>query len=284
MTATCDENGFVITFDTSCRDNDYKAVNWSELYASGPTLNTANHVFGTGSGANSECRFSDVNGDGSSIQMSFNFKQCGTTNEGSADTDNLIYYNKVQGQEYYADIILGVAVDFSLTCTADRVATITTEADDIDGDKDFNSADAVDRPADWAQNVLNLDFFSDSGFTTALVDNIVAFGETVYAQITTNVASEDIVTRVTDCWATETSDSASTPKFDLISSSCVANDAADSNPLDWVTLDTATNGASPTVQFNFRSFRFPTSSSFFLHCSGKDVFGILAPESLQPRF
>ena len=135
MTATCDENGFVITFDTSCRDNDYKAVNWSELYASGPTLNTANHVFGTGSGANSECRFSDVNGDGSSIQMSFNFKQCGTTNEGSADTDNLIYYNKVQGQEYYADIILGVAVDFSLTCTADRVATITTEAD------------AVDRPA-----------------------------------------------------------------------------------------------------------------------------------------
>ena len=283
MTATCDENGFVITFDTSCRDNDYKAVNWSELYASGPTLNTANHVFGTGSGANSECRFSDVNGDGSVIQMAFNFKQCGTTNEGSADTDNLIYYNKVQGQEYYADIILGVAVDFSLTCTADRVATITTEADDIDGDKDFNSADAVDRPADWAQNVLDLDFFSDSGFTTALVDNIVPFGETVYAQITTNVASEDIVTRVTDCWATETSDSASTPKFDLISSSCVANDAADSNPLDWVTLDTATNGASPTVQFNFRSFRFPTSNSFFLHCSGK-VFFLLSQESLQPRF
>ena len=85
-------------------------------------------------------------------------------------------------------IILGVAVDFSLTCTADRVATITTEADDINGDNDFNSADAVDRPADWAQNVLNLDFFSDSGFTTTLVDNIVPFGETVYAQITTNVA------------------------------------------------------------------------------------------------
>ena len=102
MTAICNENGFGITFDTLCRNNDYKAVTWSELYASGPTLNTANHVFGTG--AYSECRFSDVNGDGSAIQMSFNFKQCGTTNGGSADTDNRIYYNKVQGQEYFADI------------------------------------------------------------------------------------------------------------------------------------------------------------------------------------
>ena len=70
-----------------------------------------------------------------------------------------MYYNKVQGQEYYGDIILGVSVDFSLTCTADRQATITSATEDISGDKDFTSSDAVDRPADWAQNDLGLNFF-----------------------------------------------------------------------------------------------------------------------------
>lgn len=276
MTATCNENGFEITFDSSCRDSDYKAVNWNELYANGPTLATSLHTFGTASAANAECRFQDVNNDGTLIRMNFNFKQCGTTHDsnfdaGAADSDaaNLRYYNKIQGQEYYGDIILGVAVDFHVTCTADRVATITTEADDISGDDEFTSADAQDRPAAWAQNVLNLGFFSDAGYTTALADNVVPFGETVYAQITTNVNSEDIVTRVTDCWATEAAASTSTPKFDLITSSCVANDAADSAPLDWVNLDSSTNGATPTVQFDFRSFRFPTSNSFHLHCTGK---------------
>ena len=273
MTATCDENGFEITFDSSCRDSDYKAVNWNELYANGPTLSTSLHTFGTDSAGNSECRFVD---DGTSIKMNFKFKECGTTHDanfdaGAADSDaaNLRYYNKIQGQEYYGDIILGVAVDFHVTCTADRVATITTEADDISGDDEFTSSDAQDRPASWAQNVLGLDFFSDAGYTTALADNVVPFGETVYAQITTNVNSEDIVTRVTDCWATEATASTSTPKFDLITGSCVANDAADSAPLDWVTLDSAANGATPTVEFNFRSFRFPTSNSFWLHCTGK---------------
>ena len=275
MTATCDENGFAITFDTACQASDYKAVQWNELYASGPTLSTSLHTFGTNSAGNAECRFADVNGDGSVIRMNFNFKQCGTTHDPdfdagdpNSDASNLRYYNKIQGQEYYGDIILGVAVDFSVTCTADRVAEITTEADDIDGDKDFISSDAKDRPVAWAQNVLDLDFYSDSAYTTALADNVVPFGETVYGRITTNVASEDIVTRVTDCWATEASASTSTPKFDLITSSCVANDAADSAPLDWVTLNSATNGASPTVDFNFRSFRFPTSNSFWLHCTG----------------
>ena len=276
MTATCDENGFEITFDSTCRNSDYKAVNWNELYASGPTLATTYHTFGTDSAGNSECRFVDVNGDGTLIRMNFNFKQCGTTHDANfdagdptSDASNLRYYNKIQGQEYYGDIILGVAVDFGVTCTADRVAEITTEADDISGDDEFTSSDAQDRPAAWAQNVLNLDFFSDSGYATALADNVVPFGETVYGRITTNVNSEDIVTRVTDCWATEATGSTSTPKFDLITSSCVANDAADSAPLDWVSLDSATNGASPTVNFNFRSFRFPTSNSFWLHCSGK---------------
>ena len=278
MTATCNENGFEITFDSSCRDSDYKAVKWGELYANGPTLASATtfHTFGTDSAVNSECRFQDVNSDGSLIRMNFNFKECGTTHDsnfdaGATDSDaaSLRYYNKIQGQEYYGEILLGVAVDFAVTCTADRVATITTEADDISGDKDFDSSDAQDRPADWAQNVLNLGFFSDSVYATALTDNVVPFGETVYGRITTNVDSEDIFTRVTDCWATEASDPASTPKFDLITSSCVANDAADSAPLDWVTLNSANNGASATVDFNFRSFRFPTSNSFWLHCTGK---------------
>ena len=75
MSATCDENGFVVTFDTSCRDADYRAINWNELYASGPTANTATHTFGTGYSANSECLFQDVNSDGTSIQMIFNYKQ-----------------------------------------------------------------------------------------------------------------------------------------------------------------------------------------------------------------
>ena len=278
MTATCNENGFEITFDSSCRDSDYKAVKWGELYANGPTLASATtfHTFGTDSAVNSECRFQDVNSDGSLIRMNFNFKECGTTHDsnfdaGATDSDaaSLRYYNKIQGQEYYGEILLGVAVDFAVTCTADRVATITTEADDISGDKDFDSSDAQDRPADWAQNVLNLGFFSDSVYATALTDNVVPFGETVYGRITTNVDSEDIFTRVTDCWATEASDPASTPKFDLITSSCVANDAADSAPLDWVTLDSAANGATSTAEFFFRSFRFPTSNSFWLHCTGK---------------
>ena len=276
LTASCDENGFEITFDTTCKDADYKAIKWDELYANGPTLSTGHHVWGSGCTESPDCCFKDVNGDGTLIRMNFNFKQCGTTHDANfdagdptSDASNLRYYNKIQGQEYYGDIILGVAVDFGVTCTADRVAEITTEADDISGDDEFTSSDAQDRPAAWAQNVLNLDFFSDSGYATVLADNVVPFGETVYGRITTNVASEDIVTRVTDCWATEASASTSTPKFDLITSSCVANDAADSAPLDWVTLDSATNGASPTVDFNFRSFRFPTSNSFWLHCSGK---------------
>ena len=163
---------------------------------------------------------------------------------------------------------MGVKVQFGLTCTADRVATITTATEDIDGDKDFISSDAQDRPADWAQNVLSLSFFEDSGYTTAMTDNIVQFGETVYAQVDTNVASEDIHTRITDCWATKDAASTSTPKFDLISTSCIANDPTTSSALQWMNLDSTTNGASETSNFNFQAFRFPDASSFYLHCTG----------------
>jgi len=44
--------------------------------------------------------------------MDFNFKECGTDYPDS-DTDNLIYRNTIQGQEYYNDIILGVKVNFA---------------------------------------------------------------------------------------------------------------------------------------------------------------------------
>ena len=57
-------------------------------------------------------------------------------------------------------------------------------------------------------------------------------------------------------------DSTSTPKFDLITTSCVPD-------LAWVNLDATANGASSSTQFDFRSFRFPGSLTFHLHCTGK---------------
>ena len=157
MTATCDENGFEITFDSTCQGQDFKAVQWNELYAAGTTISTGLATFGSAATANSECVFNDNDGDGV-YKMNFNFRQC-STSHATDDASNLIYYNTVQAQEYYNDILMGVKLEFGLTCTADRVATITTATEDIDGDKDFISSDAQDRPADWAQNVLSLSFF-----------------------------------------------------------------------------------------------------------------------------
>ena len=111
----------------------------------------------------------------------------------------------VEAQEYYNDVIMGVKVEFNIVCTADRTATITSVTEDIDGDKDFVSTDAQDRPTDWAQNVLSMSFYETSAYATVLADNIVQFGENIFARVDTNVANEDISTRVTDCWATETS-------------------------------------------------------------------------------
>ena len=204
LTATCDENGFQIIFDSTCQAQDFMAVQWNELYASGPTVNTGLATFGSTATANSECLFNDSDGDGV-YQMNFNFPQCGTVHDDTGDTSNLIYHNTVQAQEYYNDIILGVKVQFDLTCTADRTATITSATEDIDGDKDFISADAQNRPVDWAQNVLSLSFYESAAYATAMTDNIIQFGEKVFARVDTNVVSEDIYTRVTDCWATETS-------------------------------------------------------------------------------
>ena len=92
-----------------------------------------------------------------------------------------------------------------MTCTADRQAVISVTTSDIDGDKDFESLDAQDRPSEWAQNILSMNFFSDVGLSTAMTNNLIPLGESVYAEVTTNVDNEDLKTRITDCWATPTS-------------------------------------------------------------------------------
>ena len=273
MTATCNENGFEVTFDTTCQSADYKAVKWNELYANGPSLDNTLHTFGTDPANNVECRFANDNGE---IKMNFNFRQCGTTHDPDHDAgdpnsnpDDLVYYNKIQGHEYYGNIIMGVSVDFSLTCTGSRIAEITVNADNVNGDATFVSSDAVDRPADWAQHVLNLDFYTDSAHSIPMDPTNIAFGQEIYAQITTNVVDEAIITRATDCWATGVADPTSTPKFDLIEDSCVANDPTTGLPLEWVRLDSAANGASPKANFDFQAFRFDGSNSFWLHCKGR---------------
>ena len=38
-----------------------------------------------------------------------------------------------------------------------------------------------------------------------MIDNIIPFGDRIYARLDTNIADESIKTRITDCWATETS-------------------------------------------------------------------------------
>ena len=203
MTAICDETGFTITFDSGCRDSDYKAIKINELYANGPTYATSTLTYGNSPTVNSECLFHDNDGDGE-YTMKFSFTECGTTHA-TGDTANLVYYNKVQAQEYYTDVIMGVKVDFSLTCTADRVAIISGTTTDIDGDKDFESLDAQDRPAEWAQNILGMNFYSDAALTTAMTDNLIPLGENIYPEVTTNVDNEDLKTRLTDCWATSSS-------------------------------------------------------------------------------
>ena len=112
MTASCDETGFTITFDSACRDTDYKAVKVNELYAAGPSYSSSLMTYGGSPAVNSECVFNDDDSDGV-YTMKFNFLQCGTTHA-SGDTVNLVYYNKVQGQEYYSDVLMGVKVSSSV--------------------------------------------------------------------------------------------------------------------------------------------------------------------------
>ena len=124
LSATCDENGFEITFDSLCQAQDYKAVKWNELYAARTTLNTVPATFDTAAPVNSECVFHDNDNNGV-YEMKFSFKQCSTSHD-TDNADNLIYFNSIQAQEYYDQILFGVKVECGLTCTADRIATITT--------------------------------------------------------------------------------------------------------------------------------------------------------------
>ena len=271
LDASCDHEGFTIVFDTACAADKYKAVQYDELFASGPTEVTSQAVFdqtASGAGHNSECVFdSTANADGN-YEMKFNYKQCGTTHEASdSDALELEYYNAVQGLEYYSEVVLGVKVFFEITCTASREATITaTKPVDILGDQDFDADDMEDRPTDWAQNVLTMSFYTDSGFSTAMdASNQVPLGEDVHVQIVTNVANEEINTRIDRCWVTPDNNSANAIFFDLYKTDCSWTD------LNWVTLDPVTNGASPTTSISFQSLRFPgayaaSRDSFWLHC------------------
>ena len=74
LTATCNENGFEITFDSTCQSQDFKAVHWNELYAAGTTIGTGLATFGSAATANSECVFNDSDGDGV-YKMNFNYRQ-----------------------------------------------------------------------------------------------------------------------------------------------------------------------------------------------------------------
>ena len=203
MTATCDEEGFIIQLYSTCRDVDYKAIKIDELYANGPTYASGTLTYGNTPSVNNECQFSDVDGDGI-YTMKFSFKQCGTLHA-SDDATQLVYFNKVQGQEYYTDLIMGVTVDFGLTCTADRVALISSSTADVMGDLNFESLDAQERPAEWAQNILDMRFYSDAALATIMTDNLIPLGENIYSEVTTNVNDEDLKTRITDCWATPSS-------------------------------------------------------------------------------
>ena len=84
-----------------------QAIHENELYAAGPTYDGASLAsFGSTATANSECLFVD---DGAGVfKMNFNFKQCGTTHDETHDVTKLEYYNAIQAQEYYNEVILGV--------------------------------------------------------------------------------------------------------------------------------------------------------------------------------
>lgn len=271
LDASCDHDGFTITFITSCATDKYKAIQVDELFASGPTAVNTYATFNEAAAIthNAECVFgSTANADGN-YEMKFNFKQCGTTHEAATtDTTELEYYNAVQGLEYYSEVVLGVKVFFDITCTAQRDATISEQpAAVITGDQTFDAADMENRPAAWAQSVLSMNFYTDATFATEIDGtNQVPLGEDVHVQIVTNVANEEINTRIERCWVTPDNDMNNAVFFDLYKAECTWTD------LDWVTLDPTANGASPNTFISFQSLRFPgaysdpTAASFWLHC------------------
>ena len=84
-----------------------QAIHTNELYAAGPTYDgTSLASFGVTADASAECLLAD---DGTGVyKMSFSFKECGTTHDETGDNTKLEYYNSVQSQEYYNEVIMGV--------------------------------------------------------------------------------------------------------------------------------------------------------------------------------
>merc|ERR1712066_276002 len=261
LDATCNHEGFQIVFNMTCRNQDYRGVSVAELYANGWTQNTTEMTFGGDNPVEGhpECQFEEDPSDSSLWNMRFNFRQCGTDHLDSTST-NLIYKNTIQSQEYYNDIIMGSRVRFQVTCSADRVAEITRETGDVSGDTNHEADDQEDRPTNWVDEILTMQFYTDNSYANVMDSdaNVVPFGDTVYAEIVADDAAEAVFTRVTDCWATADSDLNSEPRFDLLTDNCSVQ--------DWVSLTPANNGADATTRFNFRSFRFPAQNTFHLHC------------------
>lgn len=259
LDATCDHNGFHITFDMNCRDQDYRGIAISELYANGWTQASTLATYGAENTAPAECKFTQDTTDTTKYKMDFNYRQCGTDHPDS-DTDNLIYRNAIQAQEYNGDIIMGAKLRFEITCSGNRIAEITTQTGDISGDTDHDASKSENRPGTWIDEILSLSIYTDNTYSTAMQGaNMIPFGDNIYADITAQDSNEAIFTRITDCWATSDSDPTSTPKFDLISNNCATE--------DWINLTPANNGASATSRFDFRSFRFPNQLTFHLHCA-----------------
>lgn len=94
---------------------------------------------------------------------------------------------------------------FQVTCTGNRVAEITAETGDIDGDTDHDATDGQAKPTNWVDNILSMKFYKDSSYTTEMSGSavVVPFGDNVYTKIVIDDTDEALLTRVTDCWATE---------------------------------------------------------------------------------
>ena len=94
-----------------------------------------------------------------------------------------------------------------VTCTGNRVAEITSATGDISGDTDHEASDGQSKPTDWVDNILSMKFFTDSAYSNEMDGStvVVPFGDNVYTKIAANDENEALLTRVTDCWATETS-------------------------------------------------------------------------------
>ena len=197
--------------------------------------------------------------------MDFTFLECGTDYPDSTSTD-LVYRNTIQANEYYSDMLMGAKIRYMLTCTGDRVAEVTSQTGDITAETELVTTDNQDKPASWVDNIISMKFYNDAGYANEMSGstNVVPFGHNVFTSIELDNTYADLDVRTTSCWATESADSTSTPSFTIFENSCPV--------LDWVNVDDTTNGASEISRFDFRSFRYPGSTTIHLHCEVSAIF------------